>query len=62
MTPKQEKEFLSKLQKPIHVSYISKYLLKKDINETKQILQKYIDENIIEESKLAKEYYGVKNI
>ena len=62
MTPKQEKEFLSKLRQPIHVSYISKYLLKKDMNETKQILQKYIDEGIIEESKLAKEYYGVKNI
>ena len=62
MTPKQEKEFLSKLRQPIHVSYVSKYLLKKDMNETKQILQKYIDEGIIEESKLAKEYYGVKNI
>lgn len=62
MTPKQEKEFLNKLQRPIHISYISKYLLKLDINETKEVLQKYIDEGIIEESKLAKEYYGVKNV
>lgn len=32
------------------------------MDETKQILQKYIDEGIIEESTIAKEYYGVKNI
>lgn len=62
MTPKQEKEFLNKLQQPIHISYISKYLLKKDMMETKQILQRYIDEGIIEESKMGKEYYGVKNV
>jgi len=62
MTPKQEKEFLNKLQQPIHISYISKYLLKKDMEETKQILQRYIDEGIIEESKMGKEYYGVKNV
>jgi hypothetical protein len=62
MTPKQEKEFLNKLQQPIHISYISKYLLKKDMEETKQILKKYIDEGIIEESKMGKEYYGVKNV
>ncbi len=62
MTPKQEKTFLSKLRQPIHISYISKYILKTDTDETKQILQKYIDEGIIEESTIAKEYYGVKNI
>jgi len=62
MTPNQEKTFLSKLRKPIHISYISKYILKKDIQETKEVLQKYIDEGIIEESQMAKEYYGVKNI
>ncbi len=62
MTPNQEKTFLSKLRKPIHISYISKYIVKKDIQETKEILQKYIDEGIIEESQMAKEYYVVKNI
>lgn len=62
MTPNQEKTFLNKLRQPIHISYISKYILKKDIEETKEVLQKYIDEGIIEESSMAKEYYGVKNI
>ena len=62
MTPKQEKTFLNKLRQPIHISYISKYILKQDMKETKEVLQKYINEGIIEESKIAKEYYGVKNI
>jgi hypothetical protein len=34
--------------------------LKVDMDETKEILQKYIDEGIIEESKIANGYYGVK--
>ena len=62
MTPRQEKTFLNKLRQPIHISYISKYILKQGMKETKEVLQKYIDEGIIEESKIAKEYYGVKNL
>ena len=61
MTPRQEKEFLNKLRQPIHISYISKYILKTDIKETKEILEKYISEGIIEESKIADGYYGIKN-
>ncbi len=30
------------------------------MDETKEILQKYIDEGIIEESNMAEGYYGVK--
>lgn len=62
MTPNQEKTFLNKLRQPIHISYISKYILKTDMEETKNILQKYIDEGIIEESKIPEGYYGVKNV
>lgn len=61
MTPRQEKEFLNKLRQPIHISYISKYMLKTDMKETKEILEKYISEGIIEESKIADGYYGLKN-
>jgi len=61
MTPRQEKEFLNKLRQPIHISYISKYILKTDMKETKEILEKYISEGIIEESKIADGYYGIKN-
>ena len=61
MTLRQEKEFLNKLRQPIHISYISKYMLKTDMKETKEILEKYISEGIIEESKIADGYYGIKN-
>ena len=62
MTPNQEKGFLNKLRQPIHIDYISKYILKVDMDETKEILQKYINEGIIEERKIADGYYGVKKI
>ena len=62
MTPNQERTFLNKLRQPIHISYISKYILKTDMKETKEILEKYISEGIIEQSKIADGYYGVKNI
>jgi hypothetical protein len=61
MTPNQERTFLNKLRQPIHISYISKYILKTNIKETKEVLEKYISEGIIEESKIADGYYGVKN-
>jgi hypothetical protein len=62
MTPNQEKTFLNKLRQPIHISYISKYILKVDMDETKKILQKYIDVDIIEESNIAEGYYCVKGV
>jgi hypothetical protein len=62
MTPNQEKTFLNKLRQPIHINYISKHILKVDMDETKEILQKYIDEGIIEESNIAEGYYGLKSI
>jgi len=49
-----------KLRMPIHISYISKYILKKSQNETKEILKNAINEGIIEESPLAKDYYVLK--
>jgi hypothetical protein len=62
MTPNQERTFLNKLRQPIHISYISKYILKTNMKETKEVLEKYISEGIIEQSKIADGYYGVKNI
>ena len=59
MTPNQEKGFLNKLRQPIHITYISKYILKKNIEETKKELDFLIESGIIVESKIAKEYYVV---
>ena len=49
-----------KLRMPIHISYISKYILKKTQEETKEILEQAINDGVIEESPLAKEYYQLK--
>jgi len=32
MTPNQERTFLNKLRQPIHISYISKYILKTGVS------------------------------
>jgi hypothetical protein len=51
---------MSKLRQPVHISYISKYIIKESEEETLKILNELIDENQIEESPLSKGYYVVK--
>jgi hypothetical protein len=57
---KTKKLLNTKLRQPIHISYISKYILKMTEKETKEILDKLIEEGVIEESPLAPGYYGNK--
>ena len=57
MDDKTKKLLNSKLRQPVHISYISKYILKMTEEETKEILDKLIDEGVIEESPLASSYY-----
>jgi len=61
MDTKQKKLLLSKLRQPIHISYIANYILKENLDTTKEILNILIDEEIIEVSKYAKEYYVIKS-
>jgi hypothetical protein len=62
MEEKVVKNLLGKLRQPIHIDYISKYILKVSINETRNIIDKLVEDNIIEESKYAKNYYVVKSV
>lgn len=57
MDDKTKKLLNSKLRQPVHISYISKYILKKTEKETKEILGEMIDDGLIEESALASNYY-----
>jgi hypothetical protein len=57
MDKRQIKSLMDKLRQPIHISYISKYILKKDMVETKQQLDMLISEGYIKESKLSQGYY-----
>jgi len=61
MDDKTKKLLNSKLRQPVHITYISKYILKLTEKETKQILDDLIKEDVIEESRLAPGYYGNKN-
>ena len=57
MDKRQIKSLMDKLRQPIHISYISKYILKKNMDETKQQLDILISEGYIKESKLSQGYY-----
>ena len=61
MENKTLKPLLSKLRQPVQISYISKYILKKNDEETKVELDKLISEGLIEESHMSKGYYVIKN-
>lgn len=57
MDIKVKKLLNSKLRQPVHISYISKYILKMTEKETKKILDEMISEDLIEESPMASDYY-----
>jgi hypothetical protein len=52
---------LSKLRQPVHIDYISKYILRTGINESKIILDELIKDGIVTESKIAKDYYVIQS-
>jgi hypothetical protein len=62
MEEKVIKTLVGKLRQPIHIDYISKYILKESMESTIKIINNLVEQNIIEESKYAKDYYVVKNI
>jgi len=47
----------SKLRQPIHIDYICEVITKDSYENTKKILQEFVDEGKIEESKTTKDYY-----
>jgi hypothetical protein len=62
MEEKLKKTLLGKLRQPIHIEYISNYIVKKSMEETMNIINKLIEDGVIVESKYAKNYYVVKTI
>lgn len=60
MEEKVIKLLLSKLQRPIHISFISEYILKKSEDETRKILNHLVENNMIVESYMGIDYYVVK--
>lgn len=52
---------LAKLRRPIHISYISKHLVRLPMAETLDIVNEMMEEDLIEESKYGKGYYVLKS-
>jgi alpha-D-ribose 1-methylphosphonate 5-triphosphate synthase subunit PhnL len=52
---------LAKLRRPIHISYISKHLVRLPMVETLDIVNEMMEEDLIEESKYGKGYYVLKS-
>jgi len=62
MEEKVTKILMGKLRQPIHIDYISKYILKESMENTMNLISKLVESNVLEESKYAKDYYVVKNV
>jgi hypothetical protein len=50
----------SKLRRPIHITYISEHILKKDMTETRKLITKLMEDGYMFESETAKDYYYIK--
>ena len=51
---------LAKLILPVHIIYIQKNILNITEEQTREIINRYVDEGILEESKYGKDYYSLK--
>jgi hypothetical protein len=61
MDDKKIKALLGKLRQPIHINYIATYILRDTMENTIEVINNLIEEGVVEESKYAKNYYGVKS-
>ena len=52
---------ISKLRRPVHITYISQYLTKTTVEQTRIYLNELIEQGLVEESKYGKDYYVVKS-
>ena len=50
-----------KLRIPIHIKYIADFIVKDSIEQTKKILDKLIDDNIVVEMENNKGFYMLKS-
>ena len=57
MDKKQIKVLMDKLRRPIHISYVSKYILRQNLEETKKQLDILISEGYVKESGISEGYY-----
>lgn len=62
MDDKKTKALLAKLRQPIHIDYISSYILRESKENTLKIINGLIEQGVVEESKYAENYYVVRSL
>ena len=62
MDAKVTKTLLSKLRQPIHINYILQYIFRTSEVETIETIKQLIEEDVIEESMFAKDYFLIKRV
>lgn len=50
----------SKLRRPIHITYISEHILRKNMDETRTLISKLMDDGYVFESETSKDYFYIK--
>jgi len=50
----------SKLRQPIHITYISEHILRKDMDETRKLITKLMVDGYVFESETSKDYFYIK--
>lgn len=50
----------SKLRQPIHITYISEHILRKDMDETRKLIGKLMTDGYVFESETSKDYFYIK--
>jgi hypothetical protein len=58
---KELKLLQAKLRRPVHISFISEYILDKDIATTQKIINELKVLGYIIESEIAEDYYKINN-
>jgi hypothetical protein len=55
------KTMLDKMNRPVHVSYIARYILKQELDVTTRVMEHLKTENQIEKSEFGTQYYVRKS-
>ncbi len=58
---KEIEKLMSKLRRPLHISYISEQILKTDMNQTLDVLSELIEKNYVTKSAYGNGYYVKKS-
>lgn len=55
-----DKSILQKLRRPVHISYIAERIVNKNLFETQEIINGFVEEGLVVESEYGKGYYMLK--